>query len=426
VSGAGEPLGYRTGMNPGPALLAASLVLAGTLAPAAPSPAPSWPVEIRAGEPSIALHRLQIESQEGEAVRAKAAVVVRDKGLPSRTGAIWVSARTDAAAETSRLQLCDLTVVKGSFPSERDGGTALVEAVGAALARETSCGAPSLPPLPAGAAPALAPGPSLAPAPSLVPAPSPDTPRVVFTDRPAVVVHLDGEAEIRPVEGTSWLRVVNTRSLVLQDKGTSRFFTPVAGRWLVGPGLGGDWGFAKHFPPGLDALATKLSLENGLDLATQPADDVRAWLRAGKAPAVVFFTRPTVVLRASERRTAVPGNLDAELHHDAASSRFFLRADGAWYRARSREGPWKRVAVDAVPKEFGARRERSPAPAPRRDPRRGDDLYVGPDTNVFRSRADGGWDKTNGLDWYPVQRPYPADIVGALDREREARRARPK
>ena len=414
-------------MTPGRAALFVSLTTVAFRALSAAPPAPSWPVEIRAGDTSIALHRLQIEGEAGEAVRAKAAVVVRGKGLPSRTGAIWISAHPSPAAQASRLHLCDLTVLKGSFPSERDGGTALVEAVGAALARETSCGGGSLPPLPAEAAPPLAPGPSVPPAPPLAPAPSPDMPRVVFTDRPAVVVHLDGEAVIRPVEGTPLLRVVNTRSLVLQDKGTSRFFTPVAGRWLVGPGLGGEWGFAKHVPPGLDALGTKLSRENGLDLASQPADDVRAWLGAGKAPSVVFFTRPTVVLRTSERRAGAAENLDAELHHDAASKRFFLRADGAWYRARSREGPWKRVAVDAVPKEFGARRERASAsPPPPPSPRRGDDLYVGPDTNVFRSRPDGGWDKTNGLDWYPVQRPYRADIVEALDRERAARRARPK
>jgi hypothetical protein len=326
-----------------------------------------WPETIGAGETTFALHQLQVDLYSGEGLEGRAAVTVRRKGEKEPTyGVVFYRARTTAGG--SLLNLEGIEIAKGSFPWERDGGAALLS-----LLRASAPRAATLPLVSVTSSPALAFSSRAVPAP-----PAKKEPRVFSSAGPAILVLVDGDYVIRPVEGTKILRVVNTRSLLLQDSATSRFYLPMGSEWLVASAPNGKWSVAKKVPAGFDAVRKAAAAEPGVETYGHPGDAISGLLKAGKAPAVFVSTTPAV-----------------------------LAGKGAKPAAPAHEAP-------------GA------------GPARPGDLYAGPDGNAYRPAAAGRWEKTNGRDWYPLQAARKSGppsalsvaLVSRLEAERRAREAR--
>lgn len=354
--------------TPLPILAAAGILLAAILGPAPSAVAAAWPQEAAAGDVAFTIHQLQTDRYSGEGMEGRAAVTVRRKGEKEATYGV-VFFRTRTATSGSLLNLDGIEIAKGSFPWERDGGTALL-----ALFRECALRAATIPLASVTASPAVAF--------SSVPVPAPPKkpePRVIPARGPAILVLVDGDYVIRPVPGTPVLRVMNTRSLLLQDSTTSRFYLPMGRQWLVAPAPNGKWGVAKKVPAGLDAVRKAAAAEPAVETYAHPDEAINGLLQAGKAPAVFVSTTPAVL--ASKAGRPVPGASERE-------------------------------AVLLGPARPG-------------------DIYAGPDGNAYRPAAGGRWEKTNGRDWYPVAvargKGIPTasglDLVARLDGERRAREA---
>jgi hypothetical protein len=335
------------------------------------------------------------------------------------------------------VALQGIEVVKGSFPSARDGGQAFVDAV-----RQSLPATGRLPLASLEASPAVEPTrrPAAPARPKVVP------PRIVFVSGPVLLIRIDGDPVIKPIEGTNFLRVVNTRTLLFQDKYSSRFYLPVADGWLMGPGLNATWTVPTRRPPGLDELRKSFAAGKGEAALDEAGDAEKVHVGAGKAPAVVVLTGPAELVRTAGRPelSPVPGtrlayvrNTKSDVFFDAASRRTFVLSSGRWFRARETRGPWEFVDEADLPRDF-SRIPRAhpkaavlmhvpgaPEPAPLRKASRPGDVYAGPDGNTYRARAGGGWEKTNGTDWYPVQTssPYDKELVRRLEREETARQA---
>jgi len=327
-------------------------------------PGEAWPREVHSGGMAIAIQMPQGDRWEDNRVEARAAVSVKRKGEKEPGyGVVFLRSRTTIDTEAGVVTLQGIELVKASFPWEKDGGTEVLGAL-----RQGGLETATVPLRSLTASLPVPAGAASAPAPAARPAPE-----VLHAKGPAILVLVDGSYVIRPVAGTGVLRVVNTRALLFQDSASSRFYLPVGGTWLVAPAPNARWTVAKKVPAGLDAARKAASEEPGVELFDRPDAAIRGLLGAGKAPAVFVSTRPAV-LASSIRSTA-----------------------------KSPEG---RVE-------------------PPGGLRRGADLIAGPDGNVYRPRAKGGWEKTNGRDWYPVQERVlsPLSVTPALERVRAAREA---
>jgi hypothetical protein len=327
-----------------------------------------WPETIEAGEATFILQQLQTDRSSGRGLEGRAAVTVRRKGDREPTyGVVFFRARAEASGSLVNLEGIEIT--KGSFPWERDGGAALL-----ALFRVHAPRAASLPLASVMSSPAVALSPRAVPTP-----PSKPEPRVFSAPGPAILVLVDGDYVIRPVPDTKILRVVNTRSLLLQDAATSRFYLPMGSEWLVASAPNGKWSVAKKIPGGFDAVRKGAAAETGVETYSHPGEAINGLLRAGKAPAVFVSTTPAVLASKAGKPAPAP------------------------------EGP--RAAPGG--------------------PVRPGDVYAGPDGNAYRPTGAGRWEKTNGRDWYPVPvargKGVPTasglDLVARLDGERRARDA---
>ena len=238
---------------------------------------------------------------------------------------------------------------------------------------------------------------------------------------------------------------MNTRTLLFQDKYSSRFYLPVADGWLMGPGLNATWTVPAKRPSGLDDLRKTIAVARGAGDADEAGDAGRFHVGAGKAPTVVVFTGPAELVRTAGKPelSPIPGtrleyvrNTKSDVLFDAASRHWFVLSSGSWFRAREPRGPWEFVGETELPRDFARIPKEhpkasvlshvagAPEPALVRKGSRPGDVYAGPDGNVYRVRTGGGWEKTNGTDWYPVQTssPYEKELVRRLEREEAARR----
>jgi hypothetical protein len=404
------------------------------------SPAPSDGAWWRGAAPdgaSIAVYPLQADGWGGEQLRARAAVAVKPKGNePADWGVVWLRAQTSVDAGAGSVALSGIEVVKGSFPSARDGGKALVDAVRRSL---PATGTLALAGLEASPAVEASRRPPPAVRTKVVP------PRIVFVSGPVLVVRIDGDPVIKPIEGTSFLRVVNTRTLLFQDKYSSRFYLPVADGWLMGPGLNAAWTVPAKRPSGLDDLRKTFAAARGAGEADEAGEAERFRVGSGKSASVVVFTGSAELVRTAGKPelASIPGtrlayvrNTKSDVLFDEASRSWFVLSSGRWFRSRETRGPWEYVDGSALPRDFAripkahpraavlAYVPGAPEPAPVRRAGRSGEVFAGTDGNVYRVRAGGGWEKTNGTDWYPVQTtsPYDKELVKRLEREQAARR----
>ena len=308
------------------------------------APAPSdgaWWRGTDADGAAIVVYPLQADGWGGDQLRARAAVAVKPKGVePASWGVVWLRAQTLVDAGTGRVALAGIEVVKGSFPSARDGGKVLVDAI-----RQSLPATGTLPLASLEASPAVEPTrrPAAPPRPKVVP------PRIVFVSGPVLVVRIDGDPVIKPIDGTNFLRVANTRTLLFQDKYSSRFYLPVADGWLMGPGLNATWTVPARRPPGLDELRKSFAAGKEPGEVDEPGGAATFRLGGGKAPAVVVFTGPAELVRTAGKPelSPVPGtrleyvrNTKSDVFFHAPSRHTFVLSSGRWFRARETRGPW--------------------------------------------------------------------------------------
>lgn len=300
-----------------------------------------WPERIAAGEVAFTLYQPQPDRWADDRLEARAAVTAVPKGAKDPTyGVVWLKARTAFGRLPGQVTFEEIELVRASFPWERDGGKDLFDSLRRSAGTTATIPVPCL-----NASPAAAAAPRKEPVKASPPEPGP---RVINARGPTILVLVDGSYVIRPVPGaTSVLRVENARALLLQDAASSRFYLPVGGSWLVAPAPNAKWKIAKKVPQGLESVRKAAAAEGGVELFERPGEEIAALLRAGKVPAVIVSTTPAVLASKLSRPEKNP-----------------------------------------------------PPPSPATRP---GGLFAGVDGNVYRPRPGGGWEKTNGRDWYPTQ-----------------------
>src|SRR5262249_33982024 len=76
-----------------------------------------------------------------------------------------------------------------------------------------------------------------------------DPPQIFFSTRPATLVLIDGAPVLRPVADTSLERVINTRALLLRDRG--KFYLRLMDGWMESANINGSWAIAGQISPEL-------------------------------------------------------------------------------------------------------------------------------------------------------------------------------
>lgn len=318
-----------------------------------------WPRVVEAGDTTFTIYQPQIDKFEDAMLEARAAVKVDTKvGEKTQTsyGVVWISARTQIDKENDLVELDDIQITKVNFPTAPEKAE---EYLATFRQRAEPTRTISLERIEANLAITQADRKGNA-----VPLKN-DPPTIYYRETPALLVLIDGDPALRPVEGVSGLqRVVNTKSLILEAGGT--YYMSLADRWLQARAATGPWQILAGSPPAQvagvrDAIA-KDENQTQVDLLEDPGEEVKAALSEGKAPEIIVSTGPAELIVTSGKPQMKPiagtqllyvENTTGDIFIDLKDQSYYVTLTGRWFRSKSLEkGPWQFVEGDKLPKDF--------------------------------------------------------------------------
>jgi hypothetical protein len=297
---------------------------------------------------TLSIYEPQAEKWDGKVLQATAPFAAQrsESDTPSY-GRVQLTARTDVDKEQNLVSLHDVSITSAEFPSDPARAASFKKTI-ADTGELTSV--ISLGRLQADLANAKT---SREPGREEV---KNTPPRVIFSQQPAVLVLVDGQPVMKPVEGTSVSRVVNTRALMLHDD--RAFYLLVGSRWVTANAIDGVWSDLQTPDDEIDRakdVVTRegLAASGAVDLLTNA--DPQAAVYASTKPAEVIATDgpPEVApVGGTDLWYVTNTSRDVFLREEGGAKRYYVLLSGRWFEAQSMEGPWQFVAADKLPPEF--------------------------------------------------------------------------
>ncbi len=333
---------------------------------AAPGESLRWPRVVVAGDTTFTVYQPQIDKFEDAMLEARAAVKVDTKvGDKTQTsyGVVWITAQTQIDKENDLVELSNIQVPKANFPTAPERTEEFLETFRKNTEATRTI---SLERVEANLAVTQADRKGNA-----VPLKN-DPPAIYYRSTPALLVLIDGDPALRPVEGASGLqRVVNTKSLILEAGGT--YYMSLADRWLQAQAATGPWQLAASAPGPVTAVRDAIAKDENqtqVDLLEDPGEEIKAVLAEGKSPEIIVSTSPAelIVTNGKPQMKPIAGtqllyveNTTGDIFIDLKDQSYYVTLTGRWYRSKSLEkGPWQFVEGDRLPPDFAKIPENDP------------------------------------------------------------------
>lgn len=181
-------------------------------------------------------------------------------------------------------------------------------------------------------------------------------PKILASDKPAVLVIFLGKARFKPVPGGSGadlMFAINTNWNLFLDPAATQYYLLDGKSWLVTGDLDqGPWAPATSLPAALSRLPVEPSWNDvWAAMPLTPATTV---------PIVYVSHEPAelVVTKGAPEFEPIPGtklmlvpNTESDLFYDATEKQYYLLAAGRWFKAGALAGPWT-AASASLPGDF--------------------------------------------------------------------------
>lgn len=318
-----------------------------------------WPRQVKAGGSTITVYQPQVDSWDGNLLKERAAVSVATQASPTPTfGVVWFTARTDVDKQTRIVTLHDIELTRASFPTQPDQADAYLQTLRGAVPQGVLTIA--LDRLEANlqvtrATQATSGGVQVKNAP----------PRILVSEKPAILVLVDGAPVLRQVDGSqTLLRVINTRALLLLDQSNGAYYLWTMNRWATATSLDGPWTSAANPPAALEAAKQAAVKQGQVDLLSDPPGEARTELQQGILPELYVSTGPAELLQTDGAPQYQPiastqildvTNTSADIFLDTSNQTYYVLVSGRWFSSSSlTEGPWAFVPSDRLPADFAS------------------------------------------------------------------------
>ena len=325
-----------------------SLVLLG-LSPALAQDG-GWPRTVDLDGGTVTIYEPQVDEMSDDFVRFRAALAYREKpGDEPVFGAGWFESGLQVDRSSGTAHPVGLKVSQTRFPVEADVQTRLSEAM--AQPGFASNFVFSLDELEASRKMVQA----EADAAGSI---STDPPRIMYRDKPALLVSIDGDPVLRPIEDSGFEAVINTPYPLISD-GRQYWLNVADGVWYRADRATGPFRFTETVPLAIEGLVKS-------DEQAAGDDESRARLAltekvtAANAPEIVVSTEPAELVVTDGPAAFVPlvddllvlNNSDDDVFMHLGEQAYYIVLAGRWYRAKSLAGPWSYRDAEELPADF--------------------------------------------------------------------------
>lgn len=329
-----------------------------------------WPRTIETERGAVTLYQPQAEGFDGSVLEARAAVSVTPAGEGSAPvfGAVWMRARVDTDRDERLVTVRSVEVPQTRFP---DASEEQQQQLGSFLAAEMSRWELTL------SLDRLVADLELEDPTFTTEGLRHQPPRILLAKQPAVLVQIDGEPILEPVEATGLQRVANTPFPILHDASTGLWYLSGGeGLWYTARDVLGPWQATDEVPAFVSKLVDPADAPAARPTGAQgsgPAGARGAATTSGEGvvpapgeeqpPVVLVATEPSelIVCAGEPSWSPVEGmellyldNSDSDVFLDIAGQRYYVLLSGRWYRAAAVEGElaWEHVPNDELPRAF--------------------------------------------------------------------------
>jgi hypothetical protein len=326
-----------------------------TAAPAAGStgsnaPDGGWPKTLQGDTTTFTLYQPQIESLQNNVLTAQIAIGAQDVGATGqRYGTISIKAQADIDKESNLVTLQNIQITQSSFPGAPAGAQYRTSLQGLLAAKPMHIALGRVE-----ASLAIAQASASAPA---LPIQN-NAPRVIFSQTPATLVLVDGQPVLRDFSNTGYLRVINTRALILLDQNSGTYYLRLLGAWMQASALTGPWTITSSPPANLAAALTAAQGTEGIDLMDPTSDS-----KFTAAQVTVYVsTTPTELVQTNGAPDFAPisgtqllyaQNTQSQLFMYLPNQNYYFLVSGRWFQSTSlQNGPWTYVAHKDLPADF--------------------------------------------------------------------------
>ncbi len=302
-----------------------------------------WPKVIKEKKGKVVVYQPQIETFDDILLTGRSAVsVTLDKQSPV-FGAVWYEAKVDVNRDDRVVKLKEVKVTEAKFPDAKPEGVAELKRIiedeipnwgdelsydelvaGLAAIEQEKVTSEKL---------------------------GIEPPEIIYTQKPSVLVTIDGKPIVQDVPNSNIKRVINTPFFIVEH--SSRWYLKGNESWYMGDAAIGPYKAMRDLPPrSVTDLADQMVSRAPAD-AEKPGKVVIPEIVVRTAPAELLQTdgepeydpvAGTNLLRVKNSDTSVLMDITTQLH--------FILIAGRWYASTTLEGPWKYVKGEDLPADF--------------------------------------------------------------------------
>jgi len=323
-------------------------------------PPPKWPRSFDLGDFRYTINQPQIDAWDGQTLTAWAAVEVASVGNdqdPPVYGVMALSAKTAVDKAAREVSLSDLQATKIDFPTDPPQESTMVSALRGSLPTEVKV--ISLDNL------ELALSIENQRSKGVADELNNQPPRILFAEKPTMLLLISGEPIYQNVPGTTLKRVANTRALMLMDQ-ENQYFLHFYDGWLTAPSYNGPWTIAQDPPADLEKAKDEAVETKSADLLggqPNPKTNELPTLAKDPPPAIVVATKPTelIVSEGTPQWTNIGtigldyvSNTPAQWFRLEENGTQYLLISGRWFSNTdpAKEPKWTYVPGKSLPEPF--------------------------------------------------------------------------
>jgi hypothetical protein len=325
-----------------------AVLLSGSLTISSVAQDLGWPREKSNAGSKLVYYQPQLDDwKDFRQLEARMAVSITPVGGQPTVGVLYMRARTDADLETRNVVISRLEITGTRFPSLDAAGAAKMDQLVRTFLPPTSTMTISLDRLLAGLEGATS---ESAPAVAV----KNDPPRIFVNYGSAMLLLVDGEPVLAPIEKTKLEFVVNTNWGLFFDKSASKFYLLNDKQWLTAASLEGPWTVTMKLPKDMSKLPDEPNWADVKKVVPPPSG------ASTTAPKIFYSNTPAEILsfKGQPKYAKIPAtqlvyatNTESDLFVHTGENQYYYLVSGRWFRAKSLDGPWSYATPD-LPSDF--------------------------------------------------------------------------